>query len=121
MSNAMNPVFALELHLESMIVQTGIRVFDVKSLNAVLALCHSKAFGRVSRKRFVFRIHSGHELWDGDSVFPLVHGGLGEIEGRVSHSFALLSQYYASREHLTMRGRHDENHDDARTGRSLMR
>lgn len=93
-----NLVFELKLHLESGIVSTGIRVFDLRSFNLINELIHAKSFGRVSAKRFVLHLHSGGDLWSESQAIPMrVKSPSGSLT-YVPIALVLLGQYYARRE-----------------------
>jgi len=67
-----NPVFELKLNLASMTVNTGMRVFDGRSLRAALLAMRSRSFGRVSPARFELHLLSQPETEDFPLVIPLV-------------------------------------------------
>lgn len=96
-SNSMNPVFEVSLSLSGGTVQTGMRVFDLRSLSCVLACIKAKAFGRVGPKRITFTLYSDrNEVWAGPVRFSIRKEGEAYTESAYNPAFLALMVYYMS-------------------------
>lgn len=97
------PVYSLILNLRGLTVETGFRVFDLRSFQAMLISIRSSAWGRVGLTRFALRLYQAPvdgEEWC-ESYVPLALHGPEEADGSrqlyVPVSFIVLSSLYADK------------------------
>lgn len=93
------PVYSLIITLNGMTVETGFRVFDLRSFQAMLISIRSSAWGRIGLTRFALRLHqapSDGEEWC-EAYIPLAikEAGVKNSPLYVPVSFIIVSSMYA--------------------------
>jgi hypothetical protein len=93
------PVYNLTINLRGMTVETGFRVFDLRSFQSMLISIRSSAWGRIGLTRFALRLHQaprdGEEWCDTYVPLAIRPAGEGVQPLYVPVSFIVLSSLYA--------------------------